>query len=325
MRKLGRPVLALAGIVAVAVFAVVAVDAWRASSAHPQNCASLLLEPARGDLVADTAVQRRAWAALTDPAVETVGSLGGSEPSLNRSCLLYAGRIAPGEDPTVVFAETTVTGYTDLLRIAEVQVGDPTSMRATAGYPVQLGAELGAGIVLPLSGRYLAPDDVTAVTVVPGTGAPAHPAVALAAGTFQLGVVPDRSLAPADQVPDIPASLLLQRTGTGRPTMLALPVVAASAGPPVRVPLAVTISAEPTADQTAQPAVLAVLPLFYADPKLPAVLQRAPERPQLAVRTAVIPGGHGVVVAAGEPAPAPGVPVFSYFVPTGGGAVVVPK
>jgi len=83
-----RIIAALLGVLVVAVAAVVAVDAWRAWDVHPQDCGSFLLERPRGDQLGDIALQAAAWTALTDPPAGTIGDLGGSAPTLTRSCLL---------------------------------------------------------------------------------------------------------------------------------------------------------------------------------------------------------------------------------------------
>lgn len=318
MRTLGRVLGALVAVALVAVLAVVAVDAWRASSVRPDGCGALLLDPPRGDQVDDAGVVSQAWSALVDRDSDAIGDIGGSRPVLNRSCVAYAGRLTANGPSTVVFLETTVTGYTVLLRVAEVRLDGSRALRAAVGYPVLIGNELKAGLVLPLSGYYLAPDDVSAVQVIGSAGGGGTPARRVADGVFDLGAVPDRSLAPAEQVPDTPATLLLERSAADAADLVVLPVAQRQGSAPVRTPLTLTVDDRRRADPAIRPAVLAVLPSFYADPRLPALLDQAPGYPSLTVRTAPLPGGNGVTVAAGGAQPPPGLPVFRYFVPFAG-------
>ncbi|MGI5129476.1 hypothetical protein ACQEVB_21905 [Pseudonocardia sp. CA-107938] len=310
MRLLVRLLVALVAVAVVAALAVVAVDAWRSWNVRPDDCGTRLLDPARGDQRADAGLVAGAWSALVEND-GAAGGLDGSRPVLDRSCLAYAGHVGPDGASTVVFLETTRTGATELLRIAEVRLGGAGPRRAAVGYPVVVGNEVAAGVVLPLSGHYLAPVDVTAVQVI-GAGAPAG---RVADGVFDLGVVPDRTLGPAEQVPDTAATLLLDRSVPSAPDLVALPVVSQQDAPPIRVPFAVTVDGAPRADPAVRPAVLAVLPPLYADPRLPSLLGS----PALDVRTAVLPGGHGVTVAGARPTP--GLPVFRYFVPAVGPVV----
>jgi hypothetical protein len=317
VRILGRLLAALLAVAAVAVLAVVAVDAWRASTVRPDDCGTLLLDPVRGDLRTDTDLVARAWSALVDRDSDAVGGLDGSRPVLDRSCLAYAGRLGPDGASTVVFLEATQTGYTVLLRIAEVRLTGTSAARAAVGYPALVGNELAAGLVLPLTGYYLAPADVTGVQVV-GAGAPAR---RVAEGVFDLGAVPDRSLAPAAQVPDAPVTLTLDRSDRNEADLVAVPVAHRVGDELIRTPYALTVDDKRRADPAVRPAVLAVLPSLYADPRLPALLDRAPGFPTLAVRTAPLPGGHGVTVAGSGSQPPPGLPVFRYFVPDAGPVV----
>jgi hypothetical protein len=317
VRILGRLLAALLAVAAVAVLAVVAVDAWRASTVRPDDCGTLLLDPVRGDLRTDTDLVARAWSALVDRDSDAVGGLDGSRPVLERSCLAYAGRLGPDGASTVVFLETTQTGYTVLLRIAEVRLTGTSAVRAAVGYPALVGNELAAGLVLPLTGYYLAPADVTGVQVV-GASAPAR---RVAEGVFDLGAVPDRSLAPAAQVPDAPVTLTLDRSDRNEADLVAVPLAHRVGDEPIRTPYALTVDDKSRADPAVRPAVLAVLPSLYADPRLPALLDRAPGFPTFAVRTAPLPGGHGVTVAGSGPQPPPGLPVFRYFVPDAGPVV----
>ena len=240
---------------------------------------------------------------------------------LDRTCVAYAGRLEAGGPSTVVFLETTVTGYTVLLRVAEVRLDGGQAQRAAVGYPVLIGNELQAGLVPPLTGYYLAPADVSAVQVIGSAGGAGTPARRVADGVFDLGAVPDRSLAPAEQVPDTPATLVLERSDKAEADLVVLPVANREGDLPVRAPLALTVDDKRRAEAAIRPAVLAVLPSFYADPRLPALLDQAPGHPTLTVRTAPLPGGHGVTVAAGGAAPSPGLPVFRYFVPDAGPVV----
>ena len=318
MRILGRLLAALLAVAAVAVLAVVAVDAWRASTVRPDDCGTLLLDPVRGDLRTDTDLVARAWSALVDRDSDAVGGLDGSRPVLDRSCVAYAGRLGPDGASTVVFLETTQTGYTVLLRIAEVRLTGTSAARAAVGYPALVGNELAAGVVLPLTGYYLAPADVAGVQVVGAAGGAGVPARRVAEGVFDLGAVPDRSLAPAAQVPDAPVTLTLDRSDRNEADLVAVPLAYRVGDEPIRTPYALTVDDKPRADPTVRPAVLAVLPSLYADSRLPALLDRAPGFPTLAVRTAPLPGGHGVTVAGSGSQPPPGLPVFRYFVPDAG-------
>jgi len=133
--------------------------------------------------------------------------------------------------------------------------------------------------------------------------------------------VPDRSLAPAAQVPDTPVTLTLDRTERSEADLIALPLAYRDADEPIRTPYTVTVDDRRRADPALRPAVLAVLPSLYADPRLPALLDRAPGFPAMAVRTAPLPGGHGVTVTGSGPQPPPGLPVFRYFVPDAGPVV----
>jgi hypothetical protein len=321
VRILGRLLAALLAIGAVAVLAVVAVDAWRASNLRPDDCGTLLLDPVRGDLRTDAEVVARAWSALVDRDSDAVGGLDGSRPVLDRSCLAYAGRLGSDGASTVVFLEATQSGTTVLLRIAEVRLTGAGVARAAVGYPALVGNELTGGLVLPLSGYYLAPADVTAVAVVGAAGGAGTPARRVADGVFDLGAVPDRSLAPAAQVPDAPVTLVLDRAERSEADLVALPVVYRDGDQAIRTPYALTVDDKRRADPALRPAVLAVLPSLYADPRLPALLDRAPGFPTLAMRTAPLPGGHGVTVAGSGPQPPPGLPVFRYFVPDAGPVV----
>ncbi|MDN5861106.1 MAG: GTPase-activating protein, partial [Pseudonocardia sp.] len=161
--------------------------------------------------------------------------------------------------------------------------------------------------------------DVSAVQVIGTAGG--TPARRVADGVFDLGVVPNRGLAPADQAPDTPATLELDRSDPSESDLVVLPVAKRLGSRPVRTPLALIVDGKRRADPAVRPAVLAVLPSFLNDPRVPALLDQAPGYPSLTVRTAVLPGGHGVTVAAGGPEPAPGLPVFRYFVPDSGPVV----
>lgn len=326
MRIVGRLVAVLLGVALIAVLAVVAVDAWRAFGVTPEQCGSTLLEPQRGELRDDTSVQATAWSAVADRNSRVGGDLDGSRPVLNRTCLVYAGRLDDDAGPTVVFLETTSSRYTVLLRIAEVRLaaegGD--AQFGMAGYPVHIGSELSGGLVLPLSGRYLAPADVTGVLVMGASGGAGSPARSVGDAVFDTGITPDRSGAPDEQVPDVPATFVLDRADLTKATIVVVPVTASEIGPPVRAPLTLSVDDRRRADAATQPAVLAVLPLFYADPRVSALLGRAPGFPSLAVRTAPLSGGTGVVVASGGDSVAPGLPVFRYFVPVAGPVVAAP-
>jgi hypothetical protein len=321
VRILGRILVGLLAVAAVAVLAVVAVDTWRASDVRPDDCGTLLLDPVRGDQRTDAGLVARAWSALVDRDSDAVGGLDGSRPVLERSCVAYAGRVGPDGASTVVFLETSQTGSTVLLRIAEVRMAGTGTARAAVGYPALVGNELSSGLVLPLSGYYLAPPDVTAVHVIGAAGGAGAPAGRMADGVFDLGVVPDRSRALGAQVKDTPVTLTLDRTQQSEAELVAIPLAYREGDEPIRTPYALTVDDKGRADPAVRTAVLAVLPSLYADPRLPALLDRAPAFPALAVRTAVLPGGHGVTVAGSGPQPPPGLPFFRYFVPDAGPVV----
>ncbi|MHA6621156.1 hypothetical protein [Pseudonocardia sp. DLS-67] len=314
-----RVVAVLAGVAVVAVAAVAGADAWRAGVARPQPCGSLLAEP-RGELRDDGDVLSRAWAALTDPDVETIGELAGSRFVLPRSCVLFAGRFGGVGDPHVVVAEATVTGYRTLFRIAEVQLRDDgPDLRATAAHARLLGSELKRGVVLPLSGYFLAGDaDVVAARVATGrdgfrTWATAG---AIADGVFNLGAVTDRTLAPATQGEDVPAVVVLDRGGSQDPRAAMVPVVPAPAGGPVHRPtIALAVDGEAAVDDAILRRIAPVLPLLPDDPRFLAALDRSVQPTTLLVTTAADGARVEVTVAYGSPRPA--VPSFAYLVRDG--------
>jgi hypothetical protein len=295
---IGRAVTALAAVAVVAVASVVVADRWRASGVHPPGCGSVILSDARGTQTGDTGLQTDAWSAVTDPGGRATGRLDGPRPVLDRSCLLYAGPTDAADDPSVVFVESTPSGRSELLRILEVRPRSGTL--AGTGYQAVIGSETAAGVVLPLSGTYLAPPDVESVAVL---GSPAQPAPAVAPGVFRIGAKP--------------AALLLRRGDAGAPVLVVVPAVPVEGYPPLRVPLELTVNGKGTADQATLTAVEQVLPLFLADPRTPLLAQGAPT---LAVRTAPYAGGQGVVLQSADPA----LPQFKYFVPAVGPAAVVP-
>lgn len=323
MRILGRIVAAVLAVAVIAVLAVVVVDRWRASDVRPDGCSSLLVGSTRGEQGEDAGVIASAWSALVDLDSGAIGRLDGSRPVLARSCVVYAGRAVPDGPSTVVFLETTVTGRTVLLRIAEVRLDGNVAQRAVVGYPVLIGDEIDSGLVLPLSGHYLAPADVTAVQVIGATGGAGSVARRVADGLFDLGVVPDRSRGPAEQVADAPATLVLERSRSEAGNLVVLPVVLRDGSQPVRTPLGLIVDDRRRTDPVTQQAVLAVLPLLYADLRLPALLGQAPGFPSLDVRTGLRPDGREVTVGAGGSVPLPGLPFFRYLVPPVGPAVII--
>lgn len=296
---LAAALAALAALVAAVVAAVVAVIALRPEL--PAPCGHLLAEP-RGELREDASVLRAAWTALTDPDADTVGELDGSRPVVGRTCLLYAGVLAGTSGPTVVLAETTVSGYTSLLRVFEVLLPAPEGGAArvgVTGMPAQLGSELRAGLVLPLSGAYLAPRrdavDVTGVFVVRADGT-AEPASAIGEGVYE-------------PVPDAGAVLVLDRAEPYGDRAVVVPVVdpVREPAPPrraLRLWVGGTAIAGP-AEAPALAALAAALPAVTEEPGFARLLDRWPPFPALALDP--VPGGYAL--GAGEPRP--GLPVFT--------------
>lgn len=258
---------------------VLAVDALRGPDV-PGPCGAALQEPT-GELRTDGDVVGRAWAALTDPEVETTGELAGSRPVAARSCLLFAGVLDGTDGPTVVFAETTVAGYQSLLRVAEVRLGESAPQVGVGSHAVLLGSELRAGLVLPLSGAYLAPDRVTGVTHVrPGRTQDAR---RLADRVYALDIGPDRTLAPNDQLPAVDAALLLEDL-EHEPLGVVIPAAPASLDPlGGRAALQVYLDGGAPADAATLQRIAAALPALSADPRLRLILDRAQRHPALTV------------------------------------------
>jgi hypothetical protein len=222
-----RALAALVGVAAVAAGSVVAADAWRGAGVHPEPCG--LLAAPHGELLDDSDVLARAWAALTDPEAETLGDLDGSAFVLERSCVLYAGHFGGAGDPHVVVAETTVAGYRSHVRLGELQVRERGAiLRATSSWPALLGAELKRGAVLPMSGYYLAAgEDVVGVRVRTARDgfATAAPAGDLGSGVFNLRAVADYTLAPAEQGEHVAAVIEIERIGGLAPLAAVVPVL----------------------------------------------------------------------------------------------------
>lgn len=283
-------VTGLLGALAIGIAAVFLVDTWRASGVHPGEC-DFLLQSARGDLRTDDDVLARAWEVLVDPEAETVGDLGGTRPVLGRSCLLYAGRSPAGD--TVVYADTTVAGKQSLVRVAEVRLPrEPggTAQRAVASHSTLIGSELRAGVLLPLTGAYLAPGDageVTAVRVLSSADgyATGTDAVAIGEGLFAVGVAPDLSLAPDEQIPDVDAILMLQGSDL-TPGAVALPAGSERDGSrPVRAAYTLSVDGAGTPDELTARRVGPVLSAMSADPRYSLVRDRAMRPPSLEART----------------------------------------
>lgn len=301
-----RAFAVLLGVAVVAVCSVVAVDTWRGAGVHPEPCR--LLAAPHGELLDDSGVLARAWAALTDPGAETLGDLDGSAFVLERSCVLYAGRFGGVGDPHVVVAETTVTGYRALVRIGELRVrgGDRATLRATSGSTDLLGAALKRGVVLPLSGYYLAGDvDVTGVRVRTARDgfATAVPAGDLGSGVFNLGAVADYTLAPAEQGEHVTAVVEVERTGGLQPLTAVVPVLRPlMVGRPHRPVIAIELG------NAAPDAVAPVFPVLTADPRFLHAFDRSVLPTAMEVRTATIPGGSRVEVTLRNPSEVPEAP-----------------
>lgn len=312
-----RVVAALAGVVVVAAGAVAAVDHWRAATAHPRPCE---FATPRGELLDDGDVLARAWAALTDPEVETIGEIGGSRFVLSRSCVVFAGRFGGAGDPHVVIAEPTIAGYHDLFRTAEVQVReDGPMLHAGAAQLRLLGSELDRGVVLPLSGYFLWGDEhVDVVRVVTGrdgfrTWADAG---AIADGLSNLGAVSDRTLAPALQGEDVPAVAVLAGPKGSRAVFV--PVLPApEAGPPGRTTIALAVDGTSEVDEATAHRIAPVLPLLTSDPRFHAALDRSVQPASLLVTTAPADGGVQVEVTVSYGFPRPAVPSFAYLIRDG--------
>lgn len=275
-------------------------DRWRQATAHPGSCGSLLGEP-RGESVGDEEVLARAWDALTDPEVDADGELDGSRPAAGRACLLYAGRFG-ATAPTVVYLDLTRAGYLDLVRVLEVRVpADGRPRLATAWHPLMLGSELRWGVVLPLSGIYLAPPDTLGVRVFHGgDGYAGAAARRVGDAAFDLGVVPDRTLAPADQVPDVPAALLVDRPPEaveGGRQVVALPVrTRENRATAVRRPFGTWIDGAGEGDEAAARTLAAALPGVQEDPRFAAAFDQAPSYPSWSADTAPAAGGRVLAV-----------------------------
>jgi hypothetical protein len=281
----------------------------------PGPCAALPAEP-RGERRDDGGVLRAAWAALTDPAASVLGDLDGSRFVAARSCVLYAGVLDGTGAPTVVIAETTVSGYSTLLRIAEVRLpagSGGAAQLAVAGLPVAAGSELDAGVLLPLSGAYLAPArdvvEIVGVGVLHGDGT-VEQLPRLGDGVYAPGIAPDRTLAPADRIRDTGAVLILHRDEPYGDRAVALPAVGGilgAAGTPRRA-FVVSVGGRKTAgasDAPALTALAAALPALAADPAFPRLLDRWPPHPELALAA----GPAGLTLAAGDPGA--GLPAFT--------------
>jgi hypothetical protein len=307
-------VTGLLGAIVIAVGSVFLVDTWRASGVHPDGCDSPLLYPARGDLRADEDVLSRAWAALVDPQVQAGGDLYGSRPVLNHSCLLYAGRGTAGD--TVVYADTTVAGRQSLVRVAEVRLPrEPggSIQRAVASHSTLIGSELVAGVLLPLSGAYLAPGnpgEVTGVRVLSATDgyANATPAEEIGEGLFDVGVAPDRTLAPDSQGSDVDALLALDASGLA-PHAVALPTGPRTEGPPpARAAFLLGVDGTDQPDELALSRIGPALSLMSADARFSLVRDRTTRPPALTVST----GPTAIVIVPTEPfTPAGVLPVFT--------------
>jgi hypothetical protein len=216
--------------------------------------------------------------------------------------------------PTVVFAESNVAGYQNLARFAEVRLpeSDPstgTPQVAVAAHSVLLGNELNAGLVLPLSGAYLAPeidstvaaedvDTVLALTSADGVTAETR-AERIGAGVFRIGAAPDRTLAPNDQVPDRDAVLLLDGPEE-HDEIVVVPALSEATWPvDTRVALQVYLDPGVPLDIATARRVAALLPGLSADPRLRALLDSTRRYPGLHITFS--PDGRQATVRPSDP------------------------
>jgi hypothetical protein len=298
---IGWVVVALLAAVVIGAGSVFAVDNFRAGQEHPDPCGTTTLQAARGDLVTDEDVLTTAWQAASG-RVEVNGDLGGSPLIVERSCVLFAGRGAEGD--TVVFADPVESGRQTLLRVAEVRLpaGGGTPQRAVAAHSVVFGHELDAGLVLPLSGRYLAPGgpgEVTGATLLSaadGYTVPT-PAQVVGDGLFQLGIAPDRTAPAGRQGPALDGALLL--TGGGpAPLAVALPAGPESAEPlPVRAAYTLTLDGQVVREEAALRLIGQALSVMSRDPRYAVVRDLTGRPAALDVRNTAA----GIVVTAADP------------------------
>lgn len=269
--------------------AVLVVDTVRAGDDRPEPCTDIIGREAAGELLADTAVVDQAWAAVSDRdrARDVIGELNGSLLVPRRTCLLYAGvlmgtegtREQPG--PTVVFVESNIGGYQNLARFAEVRL--PRSARApmvaVAPHSVLIGSELNGGLVLPLSGAYVAPDDVATVHTLTSTDEDAM-AERIGAGVFRIGAGPDRTLAPGDQIADRDTVLLLD--GPEHDQIVVVPALPEATWPTgARVALQIHLDPGVPPDLATARRVAELLPGLSADPRLRSLIDSARRYPGL--------------------------------------------
>ncbi|WP_214407700.1 hypothetical protein [Pseudonocardia lacus] len=286
LRGIAYVVVGLLGVVVIGGAAIFGADAWRASNQRPADCDFLLHRPG-GDLLGDDGALGAAWAAVTDPDVETEGDLGGSSPVLERACVLWAGTAPAGR--TVVFVDTTVAGYQSLSRIIEVRLPDGgRAERAVASHSTLLASEFRSGAVLPLSGLYVPPDrqsEVTAVTVLSSADGwqAATAATEVGDGLFDIGVTADYVDKPDN--PQDPDALLLLDLAGGDHVAVAMPVGPERAHPlPVRATYVLSVDGTTPTDATALRAAGPVLSLMSADARYPLIRDRNTRPTHLEVR-----------------------------------------
>ncbi|MCO1659615.1 hypothetical protein [Pseudonocardia humida] len=288
LRGIAYLVVGLLGVVVIGGAAIFGADAWRASNQRPPDCDFLLHNPG-GDLLGDADAVGAAWAAVTDPDIDTDGDLAGSAPVLERSCVLWAGTAPAGR--TVVFVDTTVAGLRSVSRIVEVRLpaadGGPAE-RAVVSHSTPLASEFRSGAVLPLSGLYVPPDrdaEVTAVTVLSSADGwqAATPAARAGEGLFDIGVTGDY-VEKADDPQDPDALLLLELADGGR-VAVAMPVGPERAHPlPVRATYVLSVDGTTPADVAGLRAAGPVLSLMSADARYALIRDRSIRPTHLEVR-----------------------------------------
>jgi hypothetical protein len=324
MRTLALVVGSVLAVGIVGAAAVLIVDTIRTGDDRPEPCAGVLERGASGELLDDTAVVDRAWAAVSDRNgdQDVIGDLGGSLLVTRRTCVLYAGVLMGSESlpqqpgPTVVFAESNVAGYQNLARFAEVRLpeSDPSAgapLVAVAGHSVLLGNELNAGLVLPLSGAYLAPEidssigtedvAITALALTSADGVAAETrAERIGAGVFRIGAAPDRTLAPNDQVADRDTVLLLDGPEHHDDEIVVVPALPEATWPTgARVALQVNLDPGVPLDIATARRVAALLPGLSADPRMRALLDSARRYPSLHITFS--PDGRQATVRPPDP------------------------
>lgn len=300
LRTIGWVVVALLAAVVIGAGSVFAVDNLRTDRTRPEACGPLL-QVARGDRAGDEDVLTRGWQAATG-RVEVDGDLNGSPLDVERSCVLFAGGGPAGD--TVVFAESAEAGGATLLRVAEVRLpaGNDRPRRAVAAHSLPRGHELDAGLMLPLSGDYLAPGgpgEVTAATLLTGADgyAIANAAPVVGDGLFDLGIAPDATTAGGQRAPILDGALVLEGEGPA-PLAVALPAGPEQAEPlPARAAYTVSVDGQAVRDEVTLRLVGQALSVMSRDPRYAAVRDLTGRPTGLDIRT----GPGGLVLLATDP------------------------